>query len=179
MKKQELSTGSIDVEDRILFVRGHKVMVDSDLAELYGVPTKALNQAVQRNLERFPEDFMFQISEVETESLRSQVVTLKTKRGQHRKYSPFVFTEQGVAMLSSVLRSSRAIQVNISIMRTFTKIRSLLLSHEDLIRRLNKLESEYDENFRVVFKAISNLLNTPEKPRKKIGFSAEDSEEAV
>jgi phage regulator Rha-like protein len=118
------------IENKILLIRNKKVMLDSDLAHLYDVETKVLNQAVKRNVSRFPHDFMFQLTKVEYDSLRSQIVTLK--RGQHRKYFPYVFTEQGVAMLSSVLHSERAIQVNIQIMRTFAKIRQMMVTHEGL-----------------------------------------------
>jgi hypothetical protein len=136
------------IHQRILTIRGHRVMLDSDLAELYGVPTKVFNQAVQRNAERFPEDFMFQLAREEADSLRSQIVTLKTDRGKHRKYLPFVFTEQGVAMLSGVLRSQRAVQVNIAIMRAFVQMRRMLVSHADLARKVDALERTYDAQFR-------------------------------
>lgn len=161
------------IENKILLLRGLKVMLDKDLAELYGVQTKALNQAVKRNPDRFPEDFMFQMTNKEYEStfLRSQNVTLK--RGQHRKYFPYVFTEQGVAMLSSVLNSPRAIQVNIQIMRTFTKLRELMATHKELRQKIERLEqkfNEHDQNFLVVFDAIRKLLSPPEKPKTRIGF---------
>ena len=160
------------IKRKIYFVRGQNVMLDSDLAELYDVPVRTLNQAVRRNSGRFPVDFMFQLSDHEARRLRSQSVILKTGRGRHRKYLPYAFTEQGVAMLSSVLRSKRAVDVNIGIMRTFVKIRALVSSHADVIRRLNKLEAEYDENFRVVFEAIERILRTPEPVRRRIGFGA-------
>lgn len=128
-------------------------MLDSDLAELYGVQTKVLNQAVKRNLDRFPEDFMFQLSENEYKILRSQIVTSRIQYGG-RRYFPFVFTEQGVAMLSSVLNSKRAIHVNIQIMRTFVKLREIISSHKDLVAKLNKLEQKYDSQFKTVFEAI-------------------------
>jgi hypothetical protein len=124
------------IERAIVVLRGHKVMLDSDLATLYDVKTKVLNQAVGRNIERFPEDFMFQLTEEEAIRLRSQIVTLKTRRGQHRKYLPYAFTEQGVAMLSSVLRSTRAVQVAIEIMRTFVRLRRMVASNAELARRL-------------------------------------------
>jgi hypothetical protein len=128
------------IEQTILRLRGHNVMLDSDLAALYGVRTKALNQGVRRNLERFPPDFMFQLTVDEAAvALRSQSVTLKTRRGQHRKYRPYAFTEQGVAMLSSVLRSDRAVNVNIEIMRAFVRLRRMLESHADVARRLEAL----------------------------------------
>lgn len=160
------------VERRIVQVRGHKVMLDADLAELYGVSTKVLNQAVNRNRARFPVDFMFQLTADEHAALRSQTVTLKRGRGQHRKYLPYAFTEQGVAMLSSVLRSQRAIQVNIEIMRAFVRLRQMLLSHGDLARRLDALEKKYDTQFKAVFDAIRELMK-PLAPRKRaIGFHA-------
>ena len=159
-----------NIHQRILTIRGHRVMLDSDLAELYGVPTKVFNQAVQRNSERFPEDFMFQLSYEEADSLRSQIVTLKTERGKHRKYLPFAFTEQGVAMLSGVLRSQRAVQVNIAIMRAFVRMRRMLVSHVDLARKVDALERTYDAHFRVVFDAIRALMGPPKTPRRRIGF---------
>lgn len=154
-------------------------MLDSDLAALYQVKTKVLNQAVRRNRKRFPADFMFQLNEKEvkiwesyflTNSLRSQIVTIKKGRGQHRKYCPYVFTEQGVAMLSSVLNSERSIQVNIHIMRTFTKLREMLTTHKELKERLEKMEKKYDKQFRIVFDVIKKLLVPEEKPRPQIGF---------
>jgi phage regulator Rha-like protein len=152
------------IERAILVLRGHKVMLDSDLATLYAVETKVVNQAISRNIERFPEDFMFQLTEAEAAFLRSQTVTLKTGRGQHRKYLPYAFTEQGVAMLSSVLRSPRAVQVNIEIMRAFVRLRGILAAHKDLARRLDSLEAKYDKQFSVVFEAIRQLMVEPEPP---------------
>ena len=146
-------------------------MSDSDLAELYGVKTFVLNQAVRRNIERFPDDFMFQLTREEYKSLRSQFVILESGRGQHKKYLPRVFTEQGVAMLSSVLRSRRAIQVNIQIIRTFTKLRQLMASHEELRRKIEELEKKSDQRFKTIFELIKNLLDEKVKPRAKIGFS--------
>jgi len=143
-------------------------MLGSDLADLYGVETRVLNQAVRRNAERFPKDFMFQLSWEETSALRSQIVTLK--RGQHRKYRPYAFTEQGVAMLSSVLNSPRAIRVNIEIMRAFVRLRQMLAAHADLARKLDGLERKYDRQFRIVFDAIRELMSPPEPKRKRIGF---------
>ncbi len=163
------------IEKRILVVRGQRVMIDTDLASLYGVSTKRLNEQVRRNLNRFPTDFMFQLSPDEAVALRSQNATLKPGRGSHRKYLPFVFTEQGVAMLSSVLNSERAIRVNIEIMRTFVKLRRLLASHADLARKLEELEKKYDARFRVVFEAIGELMEPPEKERRSIGFRAEEA----
>lgn len=160
------------IERKIYLIRGHKVMLDSDLADLYEVPVKVLNQAVKRNINRFPEDFMFQLTK-EEESLRSQLVTLKNGRGHHRKYLPFAFTEQGVAMLSSVLNSERAVQVNITIMRAFVKLREMIASHKDLAKRLDALEKKYDAQFKVVFDAIRQLMEPPKTKRRRIGFHGE------
>jgi hypothetical protein len=167
------------VEQRILSMRGQKVMLDADLAELYGVATKVLNQAVRRNIERFPHDFMFQLTQQEADglrdywdstALRSQNVTSNGRGG--RRYLPLAFTEQGVAMLSSVLRSPRAVQVNIAIMRAFVKLREILATHRDLARRFEEMESKYDAQFRVVFDAIRQLMTPPKQPRRRIGFAA-------
>src|SRR4030066_957952 len=158
------------IERKIYLIRGHKVMLDSDLAELYGVETKRLNEQVRRNPKRFPDDFMFQLSEEEAESLRSHFATLNSSRGKHRKYLPYAFTEQGVAMLSSVLNSDRAIQVNIAIMRVFVLLRRMLLSNEELARKGDALERKYDARFKVVFDAIRALMEPPKKPSRRIGF---------
>lgn len=159
------------IEHQILLIRGHKVMLDSDLAGLYGVPTFRLNEQVKRNLKRFPSDFMFRLTPSEAKSLRSQFAILKLGRGRHRKYLPFVFTEQGVAMLSSVLNSERAVQVNIAIMRAFVKLRMLLVTHKDLARKLEELERRYDAQFKRVFDAIRQLMAPPPKPpHHRIGF---------
>ena len=151
-------------------LRGHKVMLDDVLAELYDVQTKVFNQAVKRNRNRFPSDFMFQLTDEEYHSLRSQFVTLDTGRGRHRKYLPFAFTEQGVAMLSSVLRSARAVQVNIEIMRAFVRLREVLATHKDLAAKLEAMEKKYDAQFKVVFDAIRQLMIPPEPKKRKIGF---------
>ena len=159
----------------ILLIRGQKVMLDSDLARLYEVETKTLNRAVRRNIARFPDDFMFQLTMEEAERLRYQFGTLKTGRGRHRKYRPYAFTEQGVAMLSSVLRSERAVRVNIEIMRAFVQLRQMLSSHADLARKLAALEKKYDAQFKVVFDAIRELTTPPEPPKKRrIGFVSGD-----
>jgi phage regulator Rha-like protein len=154
--------------NKIIYLRGQKVMLDSDLAELYGVETKVLKRAVKRNIDRFPLDFMFEITSDEYISLRSQFGTLK--RGQHSKYPPYAFTEQGIAMLSSVLRSERAIKVNIAIMRAFVKLRELLLSNKELNQKLVDIESKYDKQFRIVFEVLQQLMEKPNKPTKEIGF---------
>lgn len=156
------------VEQKILLIRGEKVILDSDLSELYGIETKAMNRAVRRNKNRFPEDFAFQLTEQERESLRCHFGTSKERGG--RRYLPYVFTEQGVAMLSGILQSPRAILVNIAIMRTFVKLRKLISSNKDLAQKLAQLEKKYDAQFRVVFDAIRQLMDPPIKPRKRIGF---------
>jgi hypothetical protein len=164
------------ITQAILLFRGHKVMLDTDLADLYGVQIKVFNQAVKRNIERFPADFMFQLTIDETARLRSQTVTLKTGRGRHRKYLPYAFTEQGVAMLSSVLRSDRAINVNIEIVRAFVRLRQMLASHAELARKLAALEKKYDAQFKVVFDAIRELMTPPESKKvKPIGFVSQEN----
>jgi hypothetical protein len=158
------------VEKAILLLRGEKVLLDADLAVLYGVETKVLIQAVKRNRDRFPKDFMFQLTKKEFAILRSQSVTSSSWGG--RRYPPYAFTEQGVAMLSSVLRSKRAVDVNIEIMRTFVRLRAMLASHEKLARRLAALEQKYDSKFKLVFEAIKHLMEPPSEPEKtgRIGF---------
>jgi hypothetical protein len=155
------------IERKILLLRQQKVLLDADLADLYGVTTKALVQAVKRNIERFPEDFMFQLNAEEFGDLRSQSVT---SNWGGRRYAPYAFTEQGVAMLSSVLRSQQAIAVNIEIMRTFVKLRETLASHKDLAKKLALLEAKTDARFRQVFDAIRALMMPPEPKRRPIGF---------
>ena len=179
-----------NIAQLVLFIRGEKVILDRDLASLYGVTTKALNQGVRRNAARFPADFIFQLTKEEYEASRSQFVTLSSrspapsklgaaslrsqfvtlKRGQHLKYLPYVFTEQGVAMLSSVLRSPRAVEVNIAIMRTFVQLRRLMETNRDLAHKIDALEKKYDEQFAVVFAAIKELIASPAPVRKQIGF---------
>ncbi|MEY2508673.1 MAG: hypothetical protein QOH01_3002 [Verrucomicrobiota bacterium] len=166
----------------VFHIRGEKVMFDADLAKLYGVTTKALNQAMTRNKARFPEDFAFRLTGEEFSNLRSQIVTTSAGRSilrsqivtsslhGGRRRSPYAFTEQGVAMLSSVLRSSRAIEVNIAIMRTFVQLRRLMDSNRDLARQIETLENKYDEKFAAVFAAIKQLIAPPALPRKQIGF---------
>lgn len=158
------------IEQRILFIRGHKVMLDSHLAALYGVETRTLVQAVKRNLARFPLDFMFQLENQDVSSLRSQIVISNMGRGG-RRFLPYVFTEQGIAMLSTVLNSDRAIHVNIEIMRAFVRLRQILSTHKDLARKLAQLERKYDAQFRVVFDAIRKLMEpSPVPPKRRIGF---------
>lgn len=158
------------VDQAIRLIRGHRVMLDSDLAALYCVPTKVLNQAVKRNRARFPADFMFQLTLEESGSLRSQIVTLEPARGKYPKYRSYAFTEQGVAMLSSVLRSERAVQVNIAIMRAFVRLREIIGSNKVLARRLAELEKKYDAKFRVIFDAIRELMEEPKSKSRRIGF---------
>jgi len=154
---------------RIHELRGHNVMLDHDLAELYGVEVRALNQTVKRNTGRFPPDFMFQLTRVEADRLRSQTVISKRGHGG-RRYLPLAFTEEGVAMLSSVLRSERAVRVNIEIMRAFVRMRRMVVDHKDLSQRLDALEARYDGHFKVVFQAIRRLMGPRRRPAKIIGF---------
>ena len=171
------------ISEKIYIIRGKKVMLDRDLASLYGVQTKMLNLAVKRNIRRFPKDFMFRLTKIDSQSLRFQNETLKisplssqimaSKRGQHEKYLPHAFTEQGVAMLSSVLHSERAIQVNIQIMRMFTRLRKMLETHKELREEIEKLEMKYDKQFVAVFQAIKALLSfsKKEKSKRALGFN--------
>jgi phage regulator Rha-like protein len=158
------------IEKHILLIRGHKVMLDSDLAKLYQVPTKSLNLAVRRNADRFPEDFMFRLIKEEAD-LRFQIETSKKRGG--RRYLPYVFTEQGVAMLSSVLNSTRAVQVNIAIMRTFVRLRQILATHKDFAEKLQAMERKYDKRFKVVFEILHRLMEPPpDGPKRPIGFAS-------
>jgi DNA-binding PadR family transcriptional regulator len=147
-------------------------MLSTDLAQLYGVEPRVLVQAVKRNLDRFPEDFMFQLTDQEFINLKSQIVT--SSWGGLRRATPYAFTENGVAMLSSVLNSKRAIQVNIQIMRTFTKLREMIASHKDLVKKLDELEKKYDGQFQIVFEALRQIIEVEEKPKRKIGFIAKE-----
>jgi hypothetical protein len=158
------------IENKILLVRGKRVMLDKDLAILYGVTTGNLNKAVQRNIDRFPDDFMLQLTDEEFKNLIFQIGI--SSWGGVRKL-PYAFTENGVAMLSSVLNSKRAIDVNIQIMRTFTRLREMLLTHKDLQRKIEVMEKKYDQQFKIVFDAIKQLLEPPAKPKKRIGFLSE------
>lgn len=163
------------VISKIFFIRNQKVILDTDLAKLYGVETKVLNQSVRRNLRRFPDDFMFQLTKEENTSLRSQFVTLK--KGQHSKYLPYVFTEHGVAMLSSVLNSERAIEINILIMRAFVKLREIISAHKKVEEKLKEIDEkleEHDEHIVKIIEIINRLLMPPEKPIKKIGFEVKE-----
>ena len=158
------------VENRILSIRGHRVILDADLAELYGVTTGALNQAEKRNAGRFPGDFMFQLSQEEADSLRSQIVILKNGRGLHRKYLPYAFTEHGAIMAASVLNSPRAIEASVYVVRAFVKMREVLATHKELVRRLDEMEGKVDRQFKVVFDAIRALMEPPPKPKRRIGY---------
>ncbi len=149
------------LQNRIYLIRNTRVMLDSDLAELYGVSTKVIVQAVKRNPERFPRDFMYHLTDKEVVDLRSQIVTSNKEGRGGRRYKPYAFTEQGVAMLSSVLRSKRAIQVNINIMRTFVRMRELAVAHTDLWLKIDAMEKKYDNQFQVVFKALKLLIEKP------------------
>ncbi len=174
------------IERKIYLIRGQRVMLDSDLAAMYGVKTGDLNRAVKRNAERFPDDFMFPLTANEAEALRCQIGILElrvhlgsqrrdtTTRGNQRKYLPYVFTGQGVAMLSSVLRSRQAAQANIAIMRAFVDFRETIVSHKDLVVKREELEKKYDSPFAVVFEAIRELMTPPAEEMRKIGFPAKE-----
>ncbi len=161
------------IASKIYLIRELKVMLDRDLAELYGVETKVLKQAVRRNIDRFPADFMFELDGDEFNNLRSQIVT--SSWGGAR-YLPMAFSEHGVLMLSSVLKSERAVQVNIQIMRAFTQLRKMLSSHEDLKRKIESMEKKYDEQFQIVFEAIKQLLSEEDIPKKKIGYTVKEKQ---
>ena len=164
------------IESIIFLIRGQKVMLSPHLAELYNIEPRVLVQAVKRNIDRFPEDFMFQLTDDEFLSLKSQIVI--SSWGGSRRAKPYAFTEQGVAMLSSVLRSKRAVRVNIEIMRTFVQLRQLLASHTELAGKLLEMEKKYDEQFKIVFEVINQLMTPPEKPHKKIGFVVKEKKAA-
>ncbi len=170
MRKQSVATPA-GIEQLILLIRREKVILDADLALLYAVETRVLVQAVRRNIQRFPPDFMFQLNKREFDDLRSQSVTSSGWGG--RRHPPYVFTEQGVAMLSSVLKSRRAVLVNIEIMRTFVRLRRMLASNVELSRKLHALEQKYDTQFKIVFDAIRELMTPAEPKRKRIGFLTE------
>jgi hypothetical protein len=183
MASKQPTFPAVHVEQRIVLLRGQKVMLDRDLAQLYGVATKALNQAVKRNRGRFPADFMFQLTFEEWDASRSQTVTASnTAKGMRSQIvtasrrnigaMPYAFTEQGVAMLSSVLRSKRAVMVNIEIMRAFVRLRQILGAHADLARKLAALERKYDSQFKAVFDAIRELMTPPPAKKRPIGFGS-------
>lgn len=188
MKKNSavhVSVSDDKIINSIYHIRGKKVMLDSDLANLYGVETKQLKRQVKRNIERFPDDFMFELNENELESLRCQIGTLK--KGEHFKFSPFVFTEQGVSMLSSVLNSKQAIAVNIQIIRIFTRFRELIVTHKDILLRLEKLEKQllrqdenlkkHSEEIQLIFRTLKKLLHTEPVKRNKIGYRRKNEKE--
>ncbi len=165
------------IEKAIFMIRSQKVILDHDLAELYGVQTKALKQAVRRNFDRFPSDFMFELTDLEFKNLRSQIVTSSLDQWGGQRYKPMVFTEQGVAMLSSVLRSDRAVQVNIAIMRVFVRLREIMATHKELASKLSELETrirDHDEKIVAIFEAIRRLLPAAERTRRKIGFEVKE-----
>ena len=169
MKKPKSVIPMERIEKSILLIRGQKVMLDRDLADLYGVETRVLKQAVRRNITRFPSDFMFELTKEEFENWRSQfVISNRDKMGL--RYRPMAFIEQGVAMISSVLNSKRAIEVNILIMPAFVRIREMVSSHKDLLRKVEEMEKKYDHQFQMVFEAIKQLMGEPEKPKRQIGF---------
>lgn len=176
MKNQKGSLVESDiVQEKIFIIRGKKVMFDKDLATLYEVPTKVLNQAVKRNISRFPEDFMFKLTTEETKLFsRSQLVTLKRVRGQNIKYESHVFTEQGIAMLSSVLRSEKAIAINIQIIRIFIKLREMINPYKELEYKVKELEKNTETNFKEIFKIIRLIISEKSKPQEQIGFDTKD-----
>ncbi|MDA8142116.1 MAG: ORF6N domain-containing protein [Desulfobacteraceae bacterium] len=179
MKKDAQPDALVPMEHitgRIYTIRGIRVILDRDLAALYQVETKVLKQAVKRNIERFPEDFMFELTSEELKNWRSQIVTSNADK-MGLRYPPMAFTEQGVAMLSSVLRSPRAIQVNIQIMRAFTQLRRMLGGYKELKRKIEDMEQKYDQNFQIVFEAIKQLLEVEARPKKRIGFTGEKSQD--
>ena len=173
--RSQIATSSAGlIEGAILLIRGHRVLLDEDLAGLYGVSVKRLNEHVRRNIERFSQDFMFQLLENEWEFLRSQIASLRSGVwGEHRKYYPFAFTEQGVAMLSGVLHSPRAIQVNLEIMRTFVKLRDFLEGDRELRLKLEQLEQKSDKRFKIVFNALRKIMAAP-RPKRIVGLAKKD-----
>ena len=163
---------SEQIEKAILVIRGHRVLLDSDLAQIYGITTKRLNEQVKRNFDRFPSDFMFQVTETEQANLRSQFATSSFYGG--RRTRPYAFTEHGTVMLASILNSPVAVNASIQVVRAFINIRQMLASHIELARKLDLLERKYDHQFKVVFDAIRNLTQIPEQPKKRIGIKQDD-----
>jgi len=178
MKNKPVAVSLERIAQSILVLRGHRVLLDADLAALYGVTTKRLNEQVRRNRDRFPEDFVFQLSQEEHEALRSQFATLKTGRGQHRKYLPYVFTEHGAIMAAAVLDTPRAVEMSLYVVRTFVKLREMLASNKELARKLNELERKlgaHDQAIASILSAIRELMAPPEVPKKRrIGFVQTD-----
>ncbi|MDA8304623.1 MAG: ORF6N domain-containing protein [Deltaproteobacteria bacterium] len=161
------------IESKIYLICGKKIMLDSDLAELYAVSTKRFNEQVRRNIERFPSDFMFQLTKEEYDSLRSQIATLKQERGQHRKYLPYAFTEHGAIMAATILNSPKAIEMSVFVVRAFVKLREILSTNKELIHKLNELDKKYekhDKDIKIIIETIRQLMSPPEKPERKIGF---------
>jgi hypothetical protein len=158
------------VEKKILLIRGQKVILDVDLAELYDVETKVFNQAVKRNIDRFPKDFMFQLTADEARTIRSQFVTASRR---NIRYLPYAFTEHGIIMAASILNSQRAIDASVYVVRAFIRLREMIASHKDLTKKLNELEKKYDGQFQIVFEAIRQLIEVEEKPKRKIGYISE------
>lgn len=169
MSKQEALIPIERIERKIYVIRGERVMLDSDLAEIYDVTTKRFNEQVKRNLNRFPEDFMFQLTKEEYESLRSQIATSKTGRGG-RRYLPYVFTEHGAIMAANILNSERAVEASVQVVRAFVKLRQMLASNAELAKKVEALEKKYDAQFKVVFDAIRKLMLPPDAPKRNIGF---------
>ncbi|MCG2725466.1 MAG: ORF6N domain-containing protein [Elusimicrobia bacterium] len=172
MKNNNETIPAETIEQAILFIHGQKIILDYDLAKLYGVTTKRLNEQVKRNRNRFPKDFMFRLNKQEAKNLRSQSATSKSRGG--RRYLPFAFTEHGVVMSANVLNSATAIKISIDIVRTFVRLRQMITAHKNLAKRLNQLENKYDAQFKIVFDAIRELMAPPAKPKKRIGFSAKE-----
>lgn len=160
------------IESKIYYIRGQKVMLDSDLAKLYNVETKRINESIKRNMERFPKNFMFQLTDEEHDVLRSQIATSKEGKGG-RRYNPYVFTEYGIVMLSSVLNSKRAIAVNIQVVNTFVKLNKMIATSEELKRKIEEIELKYDKQFTVVFQALKELILLPDKKQEQIGFKVD------
>ena len=158
------------IEQKIYLVRGEKIMLDSDLAEIYGVTTKRFNEQVKRNIKRFPEDFMFQLTAEEFENLRSQIATSSSITYGGRRYLPYVFTEHGALMAANILKSEIAVEASVQVVRAFVKLRQILASNAELSKKVEALEQKYDANFKVVFDAIKKLMLPPDKPRQAIGF---------
>jgi phage regulator Rha-like protein len=169
---REISINSHLIQNKIYLIRGQKVMIDRDLAEMYDVETRRLKEQVRRNIDRFPEDFMFELTDEEFENWRSQFATAKSDK-MGLRIKPFAFTEHGVLMLSSVLNSERAVQVNIQIMRVYSKMKEILLDHKEILLKLEKLEKKvgkHDSEIRLIFQVIKNLVNEPKQPKNRIGF---------
>ncbi len=181
-KKEMIILADEVITTKIYLLRGRKIMLDRDLAELYGVETKVLKQAVRRNTERFPEDFMFEMNKEEFENWRSQIVTSNEGDKKGLRYAPFCFTEQGVTMLSCILNSKRAITINIQIIRIFAKLREMIITHKDILLKLQRLEknvASHDENIQMIFGALRKLLNPPQVTRRRIGFRRNDEDDQI